>query len=345
MINQKIYFLLALFILCFIPLKAQNVNDFFYVDSENKELPVFIRGNLDSQTILVYVQGGPGETAIDFGRSDYPNWKNTLEKNIAIAYYDQGGLNQKASKIDTTKINYKQYSKDLIKISRVLKEKYQAKIFLMGHSYGGGFVYHCLSEITEINNTIEGGIILNTPVTTDYSPERNSYYRPLYLKNLAQEFIDKGIDAQKWQEAYDWMDKTSTLDSSESMRKWNAYVDSAFTPTKRKTSIGMISKVIFSKPYHPFQYANRKDNELVSDLIWEDAKNINFFDRLPKIKLPVLIITGRFDDIAGPEEAQKAKELLPNSKLVILPNAGHESFSDQPKLFNEAFLEFIFQNK
>ena len=126
--NQKFYVVLTLILLAFNISKAQTVKDFFYVEKDNKELPVFIRGNLDNKIIIIFVQGGPGETAIDFGRSDYPRWQNTLEKEVAIAYYDQRGLNKKANRIDTTLINYNQYSKDIIRVSKQLKEKYQAII-------------------------------------------------------------------------------------------------------------------------------------------------------------------------------------------------------------------------
>ena len=87
--------------------------------------------------------------------------------------------------------------------------------------------------------------------------------------------------------------------------------------------------------------------EIVVDEVMEEKETlthqeyIDFFDRLPKINKPVLIITGRFDDIASPEEAHKADELIKNSKVVVLPNAGHESFLDQPELFNEAILNYI----
>ena len=339
--KRGFYLVLALILCCNNPSKAQTVKDFFYIEKDNKVLPVFVRGNLDNNTIVLYVQGGPGETAIDFGRSDYPGWQNTLEREVAIAYYDQRGLNKKVNKIDTTVINYGQYSKDLIEISERLKEKYQAKIYLMGHSYGGGFVYHCLSEFNKTTSPIEGGIVVNTPITTDYSPERYNYYRPQYLKNLTLEFINQGIDTAKWQEAYDWIEETDSICTPEDSKKWNSYVDNAFVPTKRKISFGMVTKVLFSKPYNPFKYLSRKDNKLVSDLIWTDQKHISFFECLPKINVPVLAITGRFDDIAGPEEMQKTKDLLKESKIIILPNAGHESFLDQAELFNEAILEFI----
>ena len=339
--NQRFYLILTLILLVFNISKAQTVKDFFYVEKDNKELPVFVRGNLDNKIIIIFVQGGPGETAIDFGRSDYPRWQNTLEKEVAIAYYDQRGLNKKVNRIDSTLINYNQYSKDIVRVSKRLKEKYQAMIYIMGHSYGGGFVYHCLSKFNNTTSPIEGGIVLNTPITTDYSPERYNYYRPLYLKNLALEFIDKDIDTPKWREAYDWIKEVDSISTADYSKKWNSYVDSAFEPITRKTGVGMVFKVLFSKPYGPFNYMNNKDNELVSDLIWKDLKNINFFELLPKINQPVLVVTGRFDDIAGPEETQKAKDLLKTSVINILPNAGHESFLDQPKLFNQAILKFV----
>lgn len=339
--KQRFYLAVTLILVSYNLSKAQTVKDFFYIEKNNKELPVFVRGNLNDKTIILFVQGGPGETAIDFGRSDYPRWQKTLETKVAIAYYDQRGLNQNASRIDTTQINYKQYSKDIIEISKQLKEKYQAKIYLMGHSYGGGFVYHCLSEFNNTTNLIEGGVVLNTPITTDYSTERYDYFRPLYLKNMALEFIDKGVDAQKWQGAYDWIVEIESIHTPEDSKKWNSYVESAFESIKRKTSFKMASRVLFSKPYNPIKYFNSKDNELVSDLIWIDQRHINFFECLPKIKHPMLIITGRFDDLAGPEEMQKAEELLKKSKVIILPDAGHESFLDQPKLFNEGILQFV----
>ena len=84
-----------------------------------------------------------------------------------------------------------------------------------------------------------------------------------------------------------------------------------------------------------------KDNQLVSDFIWTNQKHISFFECLPKINHTVLIITGRFDDLTKPEEIEKAEELLKQSKAIILPNTGHQSFLDQSKLFNEAILEFV----
>lgn len=329
-------------ILCFCAkMQAQTVKDFFYAEPETKNLPVFIRGNLDTNKILLYVQGGPGDNGIDFGRSDYPKWKNTLETKVAIAYFDQRGLNKPEKKIDTTKINALQIGKDIISIAKKLKEKYNAEIYLFGHSAGGQDVLDCLANFPDKSQFIKSGIAINTPITTDFSPERNTYYRPLYLKNVAKEFIAKNQDITHWQEALEWITNTDSIHNRETSKKWNMYVDKAFTPIERKISLGMILKVIFSRPYNPVKYLNSKDNELIADKLWEADRNLNRFKTLSNILSPILLISGRFDDIAGPEEQEAANQIIPDSQLVTLPNSGHQSFLDQPEQFNTAILKFI----
>ena len=329
-------------ILCFcMKMQAQSVKDFFYVEPETKDLPVFIRGNIDSKKILLFIQGGPGDNGIDFGRSDYPKWKNTLETKVAIAYFDQRGLNKSEKKIDTTKINALQVGNDIISIAKKLKEKYNAEIYLFGHSAGGQDALDCLTNFQEKSKFIKAGIVVNAPITTDFSPDRNTYFRPLYLKNVAKEFIKKKQDITYWTEALKWMTKTDSIHSIETSKKWNMYVDKAFIPAKRKISFGMIFKVIFSRPYNPIAYLNTKDNLLVADKLWGADCSINRFETLANIQHPILLISGRFDDIAGPEEQKAAYQRIKNSVMITLPNSGHQSFLDQPEQFNTAILKFI----
>ena len=320
---------------------AQTVKDFFYADPETKNLPVFIRGNLSSQKIILFVQGGPAHNGIDFGRSDYPKWKKTLETGVAIAYFDQRGLNKAVKKIDTSFINPTQVSLDIISIANTLKEKYRADIYLLGHSAGGQDVLDCLAAFPKETQFIKGAMVLNAPVTTDFSRMRYTHYRPLYLKNLAKEFITKEKDIAYWRQALDWMTQTDSIYNAETSRQWNTYVDNAYTPTKRKISIGMVLKVIFSRPYNPVSYLNTKDNRRVADKLWEADQNLDRFKTITRIQHPVLLLTGRFDNIAVPEELEEAQHLIPKATLTVLPNCGHESFLDQPEACNQAILTFL----
>lgn len=327
---------------------CQQVKDFYYVEPETKNLPVFIRGNLGQNKILLYVQGGDADNGVDFGRSDYPRWKNTLEEEVAIAYFDQRGLNRDVKKIDTAKINATQVLNDIITIAKFLKKKYDVDIYLFGHSNGGRKVLECLAYFPEKTSFINAGIAFNTPITTDFSPKRYNHYRPLYLKNLAQEFIAKGKNSGYWKEAYEWMVQTGSLSTREASKQWNAYVDSAYPSSKRKIGLGMVFKTIFARPYNPIKYLNNKDNQFIGDRLWYAQKDLwdtkqqtTMSELLPNIQQPVLLMTGRYDAIATPEEQEDAHKLIKNSELVIISDCTHESFLDQPKLFKEALLNYL----
>lgn len=340
--------ILTLFLIASQISKAQQVKDFYYAEPETKNLPVFIRGNLESNKILLYIQGGGAENGIDFGRSDYPKWKNTLEKKVAIAYFDQRGLNRNIKKIDTSKINKTQISKDIITIAESLKEKYKTDIYLFGHSFGGVKALECLANFPKETSFIKSGIVFNAPITTDFSPERYNHYRPLYLKNLAKEFIKQDKNKVYWQEAYDWMLQTDSIATIEDSKKWNKYVDNAYQPIKRITGLGMVLKVIFSRPYNPIKYLNSKDNKFVLDKLWYAEKNLwdtgkqtTMWELLSKIQHPILLITGRYDAVATPEEQEEAHRLINDSNLVIIPNCTHESYIVKPDLFNITVLSFL----
>jgi pimeloyl-ACP methyl ester carboxylesterase len=331
---------------------AQNVKDFFYAEPETKNLPVFVRGNLDQKKILLYVQGGDADNGIDFGRSDYPNWKKSLETRVAIAYFDQRGLNRSVNKIDSVKINHTQVLKDIITIAKSLNEKYGSDIYLFGHSMGGRKLLECLANFPEETSFIKAGISFNAPITTDFSPERYNHYRPLYLKNLAREFISKDENKTYWEEAFKWMVETDSISTPETSKQWNTYVDKAYTPVKRKIGLGMVLSTVFSRPYNPIKYLNNKDNDYIGDKLWYAQKALwdanqhtTLWEQLPKIEHPILFITGRYDAVATLEEQEEAHKLLQDSELVVIPNCGHESFLDQPEMFNEAVLNYLSSHK
>jgi pimeloyl-ACP methyl ester carboxylesterase len=62
---------------------------------------------------------------------------------------------------------------------------------------------------------------------------------------------------------------------------------------------------------------------------------------LPQIKCPVLIIHGADDQLISYHEAEFMNQELPDSRLVILPEAGHLPNLEQPERFNQAVRDFI----
>jgi 3-oxoadipate enol-lactonase len=62
-------------------------------------------------------------------------------------------------------------------------------------------------------------------------------------------------------------------------------------------------------------------------------------DRLPRIRVPVLLIGGDLDPSLGPMKVMHAK--VRGSRLVVLSPASHFANRDQPEAWNRAALEFL----
>lgn len=62
---------------------------------------------------------------------------------------------------------------------------------------------------------------------------------------------------------------------------------------------------------------------------------------LPNIKLPTLILWGANDKDTPLAHGQLMAEQIPNAELVVLENAGHYAFLDQPQAFLQTIRHFL----
>ncbi len=62
---------------------------------------------------------------------------------------------------------------------------------------------------------------------------------------------------------------------------------------------------------------------------------------LCRIKKPTLILWGEEDKLFLVKHGEAAAELIPNAKLVRLPQAGHLCLMDQPKVFNTILCDYL----
>lgn len=70
-------------------------------------------------------------------------------------------------------------------------------------------------------------------------------------------------------------------------------------------------------------------------------KNRLTFALLETIKVPMLLITGDADLSAPPPLLRFFAARIKNSESVLIPEAGHSAYWEQPEAFNRAILEFI----
>jgi pimeloyl-ACP methyl ester carboxylesterase len=73
----------------------------------------------------------------------------------------------------------------------------------------------------------------------------------------------------------------------------------------------------------------------------QPMKNRMTFGLLETVKVPTLLLTGGADMYAPPPLLRMFAARIKGSESVIVPEAGHSSYWEQPEVFNRAILDFI----
>ena len=63
--------------------------------------------------------------------------------------------------------------------------------------------------------------------------------------------------------------------------------------------------------------------------------------RLPDLAVPTLVLFGTLDAVIPPELGRLYKELIPNSHLVFVYDAGHAISTERPEAFTEVVADFL----
>ena len=83
-----------------------------------------------------------------------------------------------------------------------------------------------------------------------------------------------------------------------------------------------------------------KTRQLVQRLRGPD-RDPDLETRLPDLPTPALILFGTLDTVISPEMGHFYKELIPNSHLVFVYDAGHAISTERPEAFTEVVVDFL----
>lgn len=323
---------------------SENTNDQFKILHNGAFTPIWVRGNVASGTILVYIQGGPGYNSLDFAAIDYPNWKETLEKDFGVAYYDQLGTGMRAGDVDPEKITMNDWAEQLHEVGSLLKEKYETNVVFMGHSFGGVVAMRYLLKYGD-DAVADKYICMNSPATTDADSdaEMRWQFRRDFLVNLSENMMANEKDIEFWQNVSTWLEENQKIETDDQRKKWNELVEENYERhfEDKTVSFRDYLKVIFSSPYSagPAEANGRVLSVLEENLISEE-KSFNLIGKLGDINADLLLMTGAMDDICPPEELMYMHNLVP-SDTIIIPRASHEIYLHQPDLFRNAIKDFV----
>lgn len=345
---MKVYIYTAFFLLLLSCAKkgeiAPNVNEQFHVEIEGALLPVKVRGNTASQKILLFINGGPGGTGLDLANLDPGDWKNTLEGDFAIAYYDQRGTGNTQGKIEESSITLAQYINDIKAIVTVLNERYKScKIYLMGHSFGAILVYRFINTYGHLN-LVEKYIAASGTATRPKFDQEHWETRIAYLNSIANEQIGNNIDVDYWHSYLTWISQHPNVATIEERAALYQFLQKTEIETEISIHFADYFNVLLFSEVNFFAYylslINKQPlmNRLVNEeRAWDIKAEIASIDK------PILLLGGEFDISAPPQELHWIYGQITSfeKEVIIVPDAGHDLFVDQPMLFYEAVKSFV----
>ena len=296
-------------------------------------MPVRVKGNTLSKTIILIVHGGPGD-----GSYDYADYKTArLREKYAVAFWDQRNAGSAAGNDNIDKLSLPQMINDLEVIVKVLKSRYEgAGIFLYAHSFGGLLAAGYLvqdSNQAQLKGWIEIDGAHNYPLCNTSSRKM--------LMDTAQSEINKGSYVSQWQNILNYCANHDPLTSYEISSQTEIYAHSAenYVGVKQNNSIQFFSNELSDQLVNYYNlYYTSSGNDFLKGL-----ENANYSDQLYKIKIPSLLLWGQFDFVVPPVVGEDGITNLGSSykKLVLFPHSGHHPMETDADLVEDEIINFV----
>lgn len=294
-------------------------------------------GYVDANGVLIYyksfgkgdplliVHGGPGASHDYFLPHLIP-----LARTNRLVFIDERGSGRSEKLDDVKHYTVENMADD---VEAVRQQLHLGKINLLGHSYGGVLAQAYAFKYQE---NLRHLILASTFHSTK---ALNAFFQT--MKQRMPEELRNRIDA---------MEKAGLYGQGRDFHK-NRYTEEYMSAA-------------WGEGYFPYLYRRKPDanfdpvgNGVMSwDLYREmwgsngefvvdgNLVSVEYAGRLPSIKVPTLLTVGDHDE-TDPSIVQSMHELIPGSKLVVIPDAGHMNFVDQPVLFRKAVDDFVHDRK
>ncbi|MDG1914102.1 MAG: proline iminopeptidase-family hydrolase [Crocinitomix sp.] len=260
------------------------------------------------ETPLLMMHGGPGGTS----RSFYLFEKLTKDRPIIL--FDQLGTGRSGHHEDTSLLKVNEFVEQVADLTKHLNLN---SVYLYGHSWGTALA---LEYFSAYSKGVEG-IIFNSPYFSTAIWEADADTLITFLPLAAQKAIAEG--------------EASGDFSAKSYQQANSvYLSNYGSRGKRHSS--------------DLDTAKAPGNYFIYNYMWGPTeftatgtlKNYDIIDKLKKVTVPTLFITGEYDE-ARPATVRSFEKIVPGSSTVILKRAGHATMHDNLCQNRKAIRKFL----
>lgn len=197
------------------------------------------------------------------------------------------------------------YSDHLLEVIKALKLE---KVLLSGESLGGWVAAWFAAEHPEYVISM----VLNTPGNVNSNPE--------VMKKLRSSTIKAVVDAN--------------YENVKTRLEWLMYDKSQVTDELIESRYKIYTQPSYQKAVYNIVYL--QDPEARKQYIWDPSW-------CGKINVPTLLAWTDHDPTSTVEEAKPIQDMIPESELIVIENAGHWPQWEQVEQFNKVLIEFLLQ--
>jgi len=266
-----------------------------------------VSGNGEGLPLLA-LHGGPGSTSCTYSLLD------PLGDQRSIIRYDQLGSGRSGRPDDLSLWRVDRFVEELDVIRKKLKLE---KFHLLGHSWGAALAGAYLLEkgTTGVASVIFSSPLLSTPLWIE---DAN------YLRSQLPQSI---------QDTLNFHEMANTTDSDEYRDATRVFYDRHLTRGEAKEKAecdgAPWNQVIYEYMWGPTEF------HATGNLVDFDLSH-----RLHTIDIPVLFLTGEFDE-ARPETISKFHKMIPGSEFIVIGGVAHASLSRAPDNYRRILENFL----
>ncbi|MEZ4926887.1 MAG: alpha/beta hydrolase [Saprospiraceae bacterium] len=312
--------------------------DHFFVKNAGAEMPVYVKGNIQSGTFILFLHGGPG------GNASLPSFmpvSKELENDYAFAYWDQRGSGLSMGNPDPGTFTVEQFVDDLDLVVETIRLRYHnPRIVFYGISWGGALGSAYLST-SNYQDKIDGFICMDS----GHNLVEGLPKSVVFVKEYAQQQIDQGIDVAYWTEARDWCATVPDMTEKDNYFKYDDYLTNTNAYRKDPNqevqgpevgALGTMNSYLSLAIFFNGQYLAPRFNIL----------ELNLSADMARIKTPSIVIWGRHDGVNTIEMGYDAYNSIggpgfQDKEMVILENSAHEGYIEEQELFISTFRGFV----
>lgn len=308
--------------------------DYMTVHRAGADMPVWVRGNVDSGVFVVTLHGGPGHAGHEFVTSA---GMRTLEEDYAMVYWDQraSGMSQGNPSPDTFTVA--DFVADTDLVIEVVRERYGVDdVFLLGHSWGGNLslATMILGEQREhVRGVIPYAATHDEQLSLDQSVE--------WTLGRIEEVIAEGKDVEYWRDVRHIYETTEPTPASGWHDIYAGALGAYFWHPEDYVPPDTIELALASPFSLSFYENSRRSLRLVEPLL----VGFDLTDELDTITAPALVISGEHDGKVPLETAEILHELLgtpeADKSLEVCLDVAHSCHDEDPDRFVEIVTGFV----